>query len=88
MARDPVMEKFYAPVACPPLPAQPSQSSTYTWPDSLVDVVLAPKPPTARDETVTAPDPVALQAETTEPLFFSLTPPAVLAPIPADSLAG
>jgi len=85
--RDPAMDKFYALVACPPLLAQPSQSSTYTWPDSLVDVVLTSAPPAAPNEAITAPEPVALRATTPTPLFFSLTPLAAIAPIPADSLA-
>jgi len=46
-AHAPGMAKYYAPVPCPPLPVQPSQSSTYTWPDSLLDVALEPAPSAA-----------------------------------------
>jgi len=81
----PGMAKYYAPVLCPPLPAQPSQSSTYTWPDSLVDVVLAPAPPAA--PTPQQPAPTAVPDAPSEPLFFSPSPPAVLAPLPLDSTA-
>jgi len=72
------MAKYYAPVPCPPLPAQPTQSSTYTWPDSLLDVVLEPAPPAA---------PLAVVGAPSEPLFFSPSPPAIVAPIPIDSMA-
>ena len=73
--RNPGLDKYYAPVPCPPLPVQPSQSSTYTWPDSLLDIAPAPAPPAA---------PTAVPSE---PLFLSPSPPAVSAPVPADSLA-
>jgi len=91
------MEKFYAPVPCPPLPALPSQSSTYTWPDSLVDVAVAPVPPLVSKSPRPAP-PTALEPAT-EPLFFSPLPSPAIAPllplatstpalIPMDSAAG
>jgi len=76
------MAKYYAPA---PQPVQPSQSSTYTWPDSLLDVALEPVPsavPAPRQ-----PTPAVAPVESTEPLFFSPSPPAVLAPVPRDSLA-
>jgi len=90
------MEKYYAPVPCPPLPALPSQSSTYTWPDSLVDVAVAPVPPMELKSP--QPTPPAVPELAAEPLFFSPSPPpvaapapppaqAVLAPIPVDSAA-
>ena len=92
----PSMAKYYAPVPCPPLPAQPSQSSTYTWPDSLVDVAVTPEPPLVLKSP--EPTPLAELAPAAEPLFFSPSPPpaaappppqarAVLAPIPVDSAA-
>ena len=92
----PGMAKYYAPVPCPPLPIQPSQSSMYTWPDSLVDVAVTPVPPL--DLTLPRPTPPAEPEPTTEPLFFSPSPPptaapppppapATLAPIPMDSAA-
>ena len=91
------MDKYYAPVPCPPLPAQPSQSSTYTWPASLVDVVVAPVPPLELKSPLPAPP--VVPEPTAEPLFFSPSPPpaaalpppparAALAPIPIDSAAG
>ena len=92
----PGMAKYYAPVPCPPLPAQPSQSSTYTWPDSLVDIAVAPVPPLELRSP--QPTPLAAPEPATEPLFFSPSPPpaaapphpparAVLAPVPIDSAA-
>ena len=93
----PAMEKYYAPVPCPPLPALPSRSSTFTWPDSLVDVVVAPVPPlvskSPQPTPPDAPEPAA------EPLFFSPSPPFITAPplpltrdtpahVPMDSTAG
>jgi len=95
-SRDPGMDKYYAPVPCPPLPVQPSQSSTYTWPDSLVDVAIAPEPPVRLRSP--QPTPLAEPEPITEPLFFSplplltTAPPpppaqATLAPIPIDSAA-
>jgi len=80
------MAKYYAPEPCPPLPIQPTQSSTYTWPDSLLDVALEPVPPTA-PTSPQQPPPAAVAAAPSEPLFFSPSPPAALAPIPADSAA-
>jgi len=77
-AHDSSMAKYYAPVPCPPLPDQPTQSSTYTWPDSLLDVVLEPAPPAAPPVPVEVPS---------EPLFLSPSPPTIVAPIPIDSLA-
>jgi len=78
--RSPGMAKYYAPV---PQPIQPSQSTTYTWPDSLLDVAPGPEP-----STTPAPrQPDNAPVEPTEPLFFSPSPPAVLVPIPRDSAA-
>jgi len=76
--RDPGMDKYYAPVPCPPLPAQATQSSTYTWPDSVLDVALEPAPATA---------PAAIPRAPSGPLFLSPSPPAALVPIPVDSMA-
>jgi len=92
----PGMAKYYAPVYCPPLPAQPSQSSMYMWPDSLVDVAIAPVPPL--ELTSPQPTPPAAPEPADEPLFFSPSPPpaaalprppaqAIIAPIPVDSAA-
>ena len=81
----PGMAKYYAPVPCPPLPAQPSQSSTYTWPDSLVDVPLAPAPP--MELASPHPAPPAMPVLQSEPLFFSPSPPAVTAPLPPSAPA-
>jgi len=72
------MNKYYAPVPCPPLPVQPSQSSTYMWPDSLLDIAPEPAPPAA---------PAAIPEAPSEPLFLSPLPPADVAPVPIDSLA-
>jgi len=72
------MDKYYAPVPHPPLPAQATQSSTYTWPDSLLDVALEPAPADA---------PAAAPEAPSDPLFFSPSPLAALAPIPVDSMA-
>jgi len=76
----PGMAKYYAPA---PQPIQPSQSSTFTWPDSLLDVAPAPASPAAPVPQQPAEAPV----EPTEPLFFDPSPPAVFAPIPRDSMA-
>jgi len=84
VAPDP-MAKYYAPVPCPPLPAQPTQSSTYTWPDSLDDVALGPAPIPAQPERATQP--VAHTPPHEEPLFLDPSPPVVVAPIPIDSAA-
>jgi len=76
------MAKYYAPA---PQPIQPSQSSTYTWPDSLLDV--APEPAPSAVPVPQQPTPTEAPVEPAEPLFFSPSPPAVLAPIPRDSAA-
>jgi len=76
------MAKYYAPA---PQPVQPSQSSMYTWPDSLLDVALEPAPSAL--PAPQQPAPTVAPEESTEPLFFSPSPPAVLAPVPKDSLA-
>jgi len=83
----PGMAKYYAPVPCPPLPDQPSQSSTYTWPDSLLDVVLEPVPLAAPPATSPSqqPIPAAVAEAPAEPLFFSPLPPAGIAPLPLTS---
>jgi len=76
----PGMAKYYAPA---PQPVQPSQSSTYTWPDSLLDVAPVPASSAAPIPQQPAETPV----EPAEPLFFDPSPPAVVAPIPRDSMA-
>lgn len=80
---DPNMAKYYAPIPCPPMPAQPSQTTTFTWPNSSEDVALVPTPPAepAPPHPVPAEKPVV----PAEPLFFSPSPPTVLAPLPRDS---
>jgi len=76
------MAKYYAPA---PQPVQPSQSSTYTWPDSLLDVVL--EPASAGVPVIQPHAPPVAPEVSTEPLFLSPSPPAVVAPIPRDSVA-
>jgi len=96
--RDPAMDKYYAPVACPPLPAHPSQGSTYTWPDSAEDVELgsampgpAPAPvlDPASDLLFYSPSPLAAipHIPISEPLFLVTTPLMTIAPVPATSAA-
>jgi len=92
------MDKYYAPEANPPPPAQLSQTTAYTWPDSLVDVHPGPAqtdevPAPAQDATSAplffTPSPPAFlpQVPVSEPLFLVATPLVVHAPIPATSAA-
>jgi len=72
--RDPAMDKYYAPEAIPPPIAQPSQTTMYTWPDSLVDVHQEDAQPSGA--------PALALNEASEPLFFSPSPPGFLPHIP------
>jgi len=96
--RDPAMDKYYAPEANPPLPAQLSQTTTYTWPDSEIDVRQDPAQPsgpsapaqdTASGPLFPSPSPPTFlpQVPISEPLFLITTPLTAPAPIPADSAA-
>jgi len=96
--RDPAMDKYYAPEANPPPPAQPSQTTTYTWPDSLLDVhpepaqtdvMPAPAQGAASAPLFLSPSPPAFlpQVPISEPLFLPATPLTAPAPIPATSAA-
>jgi len=80
----PEMAKYYAPA---PVPIQPSQSSTYTWPNSLLDVAPGPAPPAAPPAVPTPrlPVPDAAAEALSEPLFFSPLPLAAVAPLPVTS---
>ena len=96
--RDPAMDKYYAPEANPPLPAQLSQTTAYTWPDSLLDVhpgpaqtdgLPAPAQSAASAPLFLSPSPPAFlpQVPVSEPLFLAATPLTAPAPIPATSAA-
>jgi len=95
---DPVMDKYYAPVACPPLPDRPSQGSAYTWPDSTEDIELgsaqpvplpAPVPDPASEPLFYSPSPPTIipQIPISEPLFLVSTPLRAVSPIPVTSTA-
>jgi len=92
------MDKYYAPEAVPPPPAQLSQTTAYTWPDSLVDVhrdpaqpgeLPAPAQDAASEPLFLSPSPPAFlpQVPVSEPLFLVATPLVALAPILATSAA-
>jgi len=84
----PEMAKYYTPA---PVPLQPSQSSMYTWPDSLLDVAPGPAPPTPpappAAPTPRLPVPGTTAEASSEPLFFSPSPLAAEAPLPVTSAA-
>jgi len=96
--RNPAMDKYYAPEASLPPIAQLSQTTTYTWPDSLVDVQREGAQPSgtpalpldkASEPLFFSPSPPAFlpQLPVAEPLFIVTTPLAAPAPIPIDSAA-
>jgi len=96
--RNPAMDKYYAPEANPPPVAQPSQTTAYTWPDSLVDVRLEDAQPSdapamaldkASEPLFFSPSPPGFltQIPVAEPLFLAVTPLAAPTPIPVDCAA-
>jgi len=95
---NPAMDKYYAPEANSPPPAHLSQTTTFTWPDSLVDVHQVDAQPSdlpdpaqdaASKPLFLSPSPPAFipQIPVSEPLFLITTPLIAPAPIPATSAA-
>ena len=70
------MDKYYAPLAVSPPHVQASQTPTYTWPSSSVDVLQEPAQPS--QVPAVSPHPAS------GPLFFSPSPPAVLHHLPVS----